>query len=93
MQSNSGEESGNKSAGRRTLRELERRSHSQFVEPTFVAMINIGLGDRDAAFASLRKAIDERSAKLIWLNADLVYDDLHSDSRFTELLHRVGLQH
>jgi len=35
-----------------------------------MAMINIGLGDKDAAFASLGKAIDERSAKLIWLNAD-----------------------
>jgi tetratricopeptide (TPR) repeat protein len=84
---------GNKSAARRTLRELERRSHRQFVEPTFMAMINVGLGDKDAAFASLGKAIDERSAKLIWLNADPIYDDLHSDPRFTELLHRIGLQH
>lgn len=84
---------GNKSAARRTLRELEGRSHRQFVEPTFMAMINIGLGDKDAAFASLEKAFDERSAKLIWLNADPIYDDLHSDPRFTELLHRVGLQH
>jgi hypothetical protein len=58
-----------------------------------MAMINIGLGDKDAAFASLEKAIDERSAKLIWLNADPIYDDLHSDPRFTELLHRIGLQH
>jgi len=44
-----------------------------------MAMINIGLGDKDAAVASLGKAIDERSAKLIWLNADPIYDDLHSD--------------
>jgi hypothetical protein len=57
-----------------------------------MAMINIGLGDKDAAFLSLGKAIDERSAKLIWLNADPIYDDLHSDPRFTELLHRIGLQ-
>jgi Flp pilus assembly protein TadD len=84
---------GNKSAARKTLRELERRSKSEFVEPTFVAMINIGLGDKDAAFATLRKAIDERSPMLIWLNADPVYDDLHSDSRFTELLLRIGLRH
>jgi len=56
-------------------------------------MINIGLGDKDAAFATLRKAIDERSPMLIWLNADPVYDDLHSDSRFTELLLRIGLRH
>lgn len=84
---------GNKSAARKTLRELERRSQSEFVEPTFVAMINIGLGDKDAAFATLRKAIDERSPMLIWLNADPVYDDLHSDSRFTELLLRIGLRH
>jgi TolB-like protein/DNA-binding winged helix-turn-helix (wHTH) protein/tetratricopeptide (TPR) repeat protein len=84
---------GNKSAARRTLHELERRSHRQFVEPTLMAMINIGLGDKDAAFASLGKAIDERSANLIWLNANPIYDDLHSDPRFTELLHRIGLQH
>jgi hypothetical protein len=58
-----------------------------------MAMINTGLGDKDAAFASLEKAIDERSAKLIWLNADPVYDGLHSDPRFTELIRRIGLQH
>ncbi len=55
-------------------------------------MINIGLGDKDAAFASLGKAIDERSAKLIWLNADPIYDDLHSDPRFTEILRRIGFE-
>jgi TolB-like protein/DNA-binding winged helix-turn-helix (wHTH) protein/tetratricopeptide (TPR) repeat protein len=86
-------QTGNKAAARKTLRELEARSRHQFVEPTLMAMINTGLGDKDAAFASLEKAIDERSAKLIWLNADPVYDGLHSDPRFTELIRRIGLQH
>jgi len=55
-------------------------------------MINVGLSDKDAAFENLRRAINERSPKLIWLNADHIYDDLHSDPRFIDILHRIGFQ-
>ncbi|MDQ1388781.1 MAG: hypothetical protein QOF56_2235 [Acidobacteriaceae bacterium] len=83
---------GDTSAARRTLRELEARSQRQFVDQTLMAMINVGLSDKDAAVGNLRRAINERSPKLIWLNADHIYDDLHSDPRFTDILHRIGFQ-
>jgi tetratricopeptide (TPR) repeat protein len=49
------------------------------------------LGDRNAAFAALEKAFVSGRADMIFLKVEPVFDDLHSDPRFAELLRRMGL--
>lgn len=82
---------GHKAEARTILRELESRSHREFIDPIFMAIINTGLEDKDAAFADLERAIDERSSRLIWLNVDPMYEGLKADRRFAVLLRRIGL--
>ena len=50
------------------------------------------LGDKDRAFAWLKKVVEERSCSAPQLKTDPTWDDLRSDPRFADLLRRVGLQ-
>ncbi len=69
--------------------EMERQN----VLPYDIAYIFAALGERDVAFQWLYKAYDGHSARLVEnLKVDPALDPLRSDSRFTELLHRTGLQ-
>jgi len=56
-----------------------------------IALIYIGLGDKDRAFEWLWKAYDDREAKLVELKIDPTWNNLHSDPRFNELLKKIGL--
>ena len=49
-----------------------------------------GMG-KDQAFVWLDKAYEERSSSLTALKVDPELDSLRSDSRFAELLRRIGL--
>jgi hypothetical protein len=55
-----------------------------------VAWTYLGLGNKELAFEWLRRAADHRTADLIYLKTDPLYDSLRADSRFDELLRRVG---
>jgi serine/threonine-protein kinase len=57
-----------------------------------MARICTALGDRDRAFSWLDKAVEERSALLIFLKVNPFFDSLHSDARFGALLRRIGLE-
>jgi serine/threonine protein kinase len=49
------------------------------------------LGDKDQAFQWLDTAYRERDYWLIGLRTNFLFDPLHSDPRFTEMVRRVGL--
>lgn len=68
------------------LREL--RKH-RYVEPHTLAMIYVGLGDKDGAFEWLVKSCANRSSVLGYLKVWPVLDPLRSDSRFADLYRRV----
>jgi tetratricopeptide (TPR) repeat protein len=76
-----------------TLGKLEELSARVNVPSYLRAMVCVGLGDMDQAFAWLEKANAERdSAWLVYyLKADPWADSLREDARFTELLERMGL--
>jgi serine/threonine protein kinase len=56
-----------------------------------IAAIYAGLRQKDQAFAWLEKAHEERSDGLVNLKAEQRFDSLRSDSRFADLMRRVGL--
>jgi hypothetical protein len=69
----------------------ERADRGEYVTPFGIAWIQIGLGDKDQAFACLDKAYNDRSSGMIYLKVDPMFDPLRSDPRFTNLLRRMRL--
>lgn len=66
-------------------------SKQMYVDSYYIAAIHVALGDKDQAFESLEKAYEERSGWLSRLKVDPIFEDLHSDPRFTNLGQRIGL--
>jgi tetratricopeptide (TPR) repeat protein len=73
------------------VRQVEARSGEEFVSPAYLAGIWGELGERDKAFAHLRKACDQRDPALLMLKVEPAYDQLRSDPRFKEVLRCVHL--
>src|SRR6266536_852940 len=82
---------GKRSEALKTLGELQERAKQQYVSPYFIALIYAGLGEKDQTFRWLEKAFEERHPYLSLIKVEPVFDDLHSDPRFTELVRRVGI--
>ncbi|MEE9167432.1 MAG: protein kinase [Candidatus Neomarinimicrobiota bacterium] len=76
---------------RKVLQELIELSRRRYVSAYDIAAIYTGLGEKDAAFDWLEKALEERSYLLIYLKIDPVLDTVRSDPRFAGLLEAVGL--
>ena len=63
----------------------------KYVSPYFIALVYVGLGEKDQAFAWLEKAYQERHPYLILIKVEPVFDVLRSDPRFQDLVQRIGL--
>jgi len=74
------------------LNELKKLSKRRYFPTYFIALIYVGLDDKNQAFEWLEKAFAERSANLTVLKAEPMFDPLRSDAPFQDLLRRVGLQ-
>jgi TolB-like protein/Flp pilus assembly protein TadD len=83
--------SGRASDARRVLDQLEQLSRRQYVTEYGVALVHAGLGDHDAAFEWLNRAVAARAHWLVWLKLDPRWKALRDDQRFADLLGRVGL--
>jgi tetratricopeptide (TPR) repeat protein len=82
---------GDKPEALRVLDELQRLGRHQYVEPGWIAMIYVALGDKDKVMALLNEDYRLHSSFLMSLGADPVFEPLHSDIRFRDLLRRIGL--
>jgi TolB-like protein/DNA-binding winged helix-turn-helix (wHTH) protein/Flp pilus assembly protein TadD len=83
--------SGDKDAAERVIARLREESKRHYVNKYEVALIYVGLGQNDQAFEWLDKAFRGHSDQLIYLNVDPRLDSIRCDSRFTELVRRVGI--
>lgn len=81
--------SGDKSRARQILGELQARAKREDVSPLYPALIYAGLREKDAAFAGLEGAFQERATDLLGLKTGALYDPLRSDPRFDDLLKRM----
>jgi TolB-like protein/Flp pilus assembly protein TadD len=73
------------------LEKLLNLSRKRYVSSVNMAVVYGALGERDAAFEYLDKAVDERSWQVSWLHVDPLFDPLRSDERFQHLLVQSGL--
>jgi len=84
-------------AGRRDealliFEELNSDSPRKYVSPYDLAIINLGLGESEAAIKWLDRACDEHAGWMIYLTVDPRLDAISSDARFKALLRRVGFE-
>jgi tetratricopeptide (TPR) repeat protein len=83
--------SGRRAEAHKTLAELVEASKRRYVSPLDIALIYVGLDEKDRAFQWLEKAYKEHVTYLLFLRVDQRYSALQSDPRFQDLLRRVGL--
>jgi len=79
-------------AGRRVEAETILRRLKGITSYYWLAIVNTGLGEYDAAFESLHDACENREAWLVWLKVEPRYDPLRGDARFGRMLRRIGLE-
>jgi hypothetical protein len=77
---------------REVLRTLEALAKSRYVPPVAMALVNLALGDREAAYTWLDRAFDARDVHVVYLPVDPKWDALRGDARFRALLERGGLR-
>ncbi len=68
---------------------LKKGSNHGFSNAADIALVYVGLNENDRAMASLERAYQERFNPTILFRP--AFDALRSDSRFQDLMHRIGL--
>ncbi|MEA2874421.1 MAG: hypothetical protein QOH67_4411 [Hyphomicrobiales bacterium] len=81
--------SGRRHAALEILRDLKNRLNNGFSNASEIALIYVGLGEKDHAMTWLEKAYEERFNPSVLLRP--CFDPLRSDPRFQDLLRRMGL--
>lgn len=83
--------SGGSERARALLAGLEGRAAIEYVTPVALALVHVGLGETDAAFAALERAYELHSLRILSLDFDPRWEPLRSDPRYRDLVERIGL--
>jgi DNA-binding winged helix-turn-helix (wHTH) protein/tetratricopeptide (TPR) repeat protein len=73
------------------LERLARMSRLGYVPPYYLATVCVGLGRADESIEFLEKAIECRDGWVTWLGVEPRFDPLRADTRFRDILRRIGL--
>lgn len=82
---------GSRSQATAILDALQAASCRGYVDPYGIVLAQLGLGDHDAVFEALERALANRSRDLMLMRVDPVIDPLRSDPRFAEFMAKAGL--
>lgn len=82
-------QSGKRSEAHAILDKL--KNTKEYVSPAELAMIYVGLGDKEGAIAALERAYAAHDLQMQYLKVDPHYDSLRAEPRFQDLVRRVGL--
>jgi eukaryotic-like serine/threonine-protein kinase len=83
--------SGNSAQALLTIKDLESRSQHKPVPAYYFAIAYAGLDDQAAVLRWLQKSHEERDGHLVNLKVHPVFDRLHHNPQFAELLRRMNL--
>jgi len=83
--------SGQRDEAVKLLAELKQASSQRYVPGTAVALIYLGLGEKEEALDWLEKEIDERGSNPTYYAVMLELDDLRTEPRFKAMLKRLNL--
>ena len=82
---------GRRAEAQKILNQLLRTSKRVPIAAHHFALIYVGMGKKDEAFAWLEKSYEQHSPMMAWLEVDQRFDSLREEPRFQDLLRRVGL--
>jgi TolB-like protein/Tfp pilus assembly protein PilF len=72
------------------LGKLQQRSKSEYVDPYYLAIVYLGVGQREQALSSLEKSYEDRNGNnLEYIRVDPFLDPLRGDSRFEALAEKI----
>jgi serine/threonine protein kinase/Tfp pilus assembly protein PilF len=84
---------GQRAEAERMLSELKARpQQGQYLSPFHLAMVYLGLGDKERALAELERAHEARSWYVTWLKTAPEFDPLRSEARFIAIANSIGQQ-
>ena len=81
-------------AGRRSEAEAivkKLEATKEYVSPAELAVLYVGLGDKEKALSVLEHAYAAHDFQMGYLSVEPHYDSLRSEPRFQELVRKVGL--
>jgi TolB-like protein/DNA-binding winged helix-turn-helix (wHTH) protein len=82
--------SGNRVEAERLLAELNAESKKEYVSPYYLAIVYVGLGERERAMEWLEKAYTDRSNGLVFLNVEPELDPLRASPQFKALQQKLN---
>jgi len=82
--------SGRQETAREYLNLLLDLRKRRYCDAYYIAVVYVGLGDRDKTFEWLNRAFEEHACCLIWLKTDPTMKNLRSDPRFKDLLKKMA---
>jgi adenylate cyclase len=83
--------SGNSGKSHAMIDELNRRSLHGYVDPFYLAMVYLGMEDREHALNGLEEAYAANSQWMVLLKVERIFDPLRAEPRFIALLKKVHL--
>jgi serine/threonine-protein kinase len=84
---------GNKAEAMKVVDRLLQLRGKKPGTPYHLAVLYVGLGDKEKSLAFLKEAVDARAVPVFLdpVNKSPIFDSLHSDPRFQDLLRRIGI--
>ncbi|MGA9994265.1 MAG: tetratricopeptide repeat protein [Pyrinomonadaceae bacterium] len=76
----------------KVLEQIKGRGKRTYLSPYSIALIYLGLGDKDKAFHWLEKTYEDENDWLLWLKVGPELDCLREEPRFIDLLRRIGFR-
>ncbi|HEY7472413.1 MAG TPA: adenylate/guanylate cyclase domain-containing protein [Gemmatimonadota bacterium] len=83
---------GKDAEAREILAKVGHGEGPDYVRSELLAAVYGALGETDEAFRQIEQAYADRSAGLIYLHLDPMYDSLRDDPRMQDIVQRIGLQ-
>jgi TolB-like protein/Flp pilus assembly protein TadD len=83
--------SGNTAEARKFLKQLQQLSKTSYIPCSGIALIHLGLGEKEKALEILEAGCEQRHLVLATLKVHPAYDDLRGEPRFSAILQRMGL--
>ena len=84
--------SGKRDEAKKVLKELSELSKQRYISPLRIALIYMGLGQKDQTFKWLEKAYEERDFWMTLIKTAPPFERLRSDPRFKKLLKKMNLE-